>query len=61
MQTDGNLVLYRLFDGGNQYPVWKSDTNGKPANQFTLTLQDDGNLVLYGHTAYWDSKTFGKI
>lgn len=41
MQSDGNLVLYRVSDG---YPIWASDTNGLGVAR--AFLQYDGNLVL---------------
>ena len=41
MQSDGNLVLYRVSDG---YVIWASDTNGSGATR--AYLQYDGNLVL---------------
>jgi hypothetical protein len=56
-QTDGNLVGYRSESG----VAWASNTYGKgPA---TLTLQDDGNLVLYhnnDHAAVWSTGTYGR-
>ncbi|MFD8479658.1 hypothetical protein [Kitasatospora sp. NPDC059673] len=41
MQTDGNLVLYYLFDGK---PIWNTGTAGHPGA--TATMQADGNLVI---------------
>jgi hypothetical protein len=50
-QSDGNLVLYRTdLAGQNGKAVWASHTNGinKPApGHFGLSMQQDGNLVLY--------------
>ncbi|KAJ0973143.1 hypothetical protein J5N97_021102 [Dioscorea zingiberensis] len=53
MQSDCNLVLY---DTGN--PVWASDTGGL-ASQCYVTLQSDGNLVIYNNNnkTVWASNT----
>ena len=57
LQTDGNLVLYRVFD---HKAFWNSGTSGKdiPNVQF----QSDGNLVMYdkGGSAVWSSNTHNK-
>jgi hypothetical protein len=48
LQADGNLVLYNpMTEGRNDKPIWASNTNGKDIKP-TLTLLDDGNLVLFG-------------
>lgn len=51
MQSDGNLVLYKLkrpwhkSDGyADDTPVWASNTAGKPATQ---AVQSGGNIILY--------------
>jgi cell wall-associated NlpC family hydrolase len=63
MQGDGNLVLYQ---GGVTCPsascsgtaLWSSGTDG--ANGATVTMQPDGNLVVYYNgTAVWNSNTGG--
>jgi hypothetical protein len=57
MQTDGNLVLYRVADNR---ALWASGTYGKPMTQ--ALMQTDGNFVGYnaGKTiAYWSSGTYG--
>lgn len=43
MQSDGNLVLYRLADG---YPLWHSQSWNHPGA--AAAMQTDGNLVVYG-------------
>ncbi|MFG2039557.1 hypothetical protein [Dactylosporangium sp. NPDC048998] len=56
-QPDGNLVAYKS-EGG---VAWASNTYGKGAG--TLTLQDDGNLVLYRNidrAVLWSTNTWGK-
>jgi serine protease len=56
-QTDGNFVAYKSEGGA----VWSTNTFGKGAS--TMTLQDDGNLVLYrnsDHGVIWATNTFGK-
>jgi hypothetical protein len=57
MQSDGNLVLYRVADNR---ALWASGTYGKPMTQ--ALMQTDGNFVGYnaGKTiAYWSSGTSG--
>jgi hypothetical protein len=57
MQSDGNLVLYRMSDSK---PVWRTGTQEKGAKR--LVMQSDGNLVLYTDSgkAVWASGTVGK-
>lgn len=56
MQTDGNLVLYRVSDGA---PRWSSRTGGRGSSN--AALQADGNFVIYaGSAATWTSNTSGK-
>jgi hypothetical protein len=58
MQTDSNLVTYAW-----PRPYWASNTSGKnPYNDSILTMQGDGNLVMYSHNhvAIWASNTAGK-
>ena len=55
MQTDGNLVLYRLSDWT---ALWSSGTNGN-SGAFAI-MQGDGNLVVYKNTTpLWSSNTNG--
>jgi hypothetical protein len=57
-QTDGNLVLYKIYPNGTQKALWASGTNGKPGT--TCIMQPDGNLVIYNaaHKPLWSSNTF---
>lgn len=51
-QVDGNLVIY----DGKSNVVWASNTAGKMVT--VLSLQDDGNLVIYNNsTAIWATNT----
>lgn len=45
LQTDGNLVLYRNYNG--RPALWNSVTQSNPIKSKTLFFQTDGNLVLY--------------
>ena len=56
-QTDGNLVVYKVYPNGSQKALWASGTNGKPGP--TCIMQSDGNLVIYNaaHKALWASNT----
>jgi hypothetical protein len=58
MQDDGNLVLYRNFDGK---PLWASNTYGKPVTH--AIMQSDGNFVCYDDkgVAYWSAGTSGNL
>ena len=52
LQTDGNLVLYRIGSG----PIWDSRTAGAIVNN--AVMQGDGNFVVYGPSgAIWNSQT----
>ena len=55
-QTDSNLVVRRVSDSA---ALWASNTNGQGGSR--LTLQNDGNLVLYtsSNAALWSSRTAG--
>lgn len=54
LQTDGNLVLYRLSD---HKPLWNSNTPGRVVTR--VILQTDGNLTLYADPDHpiWASNT----
>jgi hypothetical protein len=52
--ADGNLVIYNTGEGA----VWASDTSGFEGAY--LSIQNDGNLVIYsGNEAIWASNTGG--
>lgn len=57
MQSDGNLVLYKVMGANNFKALWNTHTNGKAIK--TCVFQSDGNLVLYDYNgkAQWDSFT----
>jgi hypothetical protein len=54
MQTDGNLVLYRVV---NQHPIWSTGTTGQDISH--AVMQTDGNFVLYtfGGPPAWSTNT----
>ena len=51
MQKDGNFVVYQ-----GTKPLWSSNTSGNAGA--SLTVQNDGNLVVYGkdHRVLWASR-----
>jgi hypothetical protein len=51
-QSDGNLVLYC---GGS--PTWWSGTNGTTPGY--VTMQTDGNFVIYHGSGTWSTNTWG--
>ncbi len=59
MQADGNLVLYRSRHFVAANAIWASGTNGKGTAPYKLSLQTDGNLVIYDSTnkTTWASNT----
>ena len=62
MQQDGNFVLYQTQLWIPQNAIWASGTNGKGVPPTKITMQDDGNLVIYDtyNTATWASNTYEK-
>nr|WP_294780959.1 hypothetical protein [uncultured Flavobacterium sp.] len=57
MQADGNLVVYDLISGGKRVE-WTTNTYGSAYQGSTITMQPDGNLVLYKNgKALWSSRT----
>jgi hypothetical protein len=63
MQPDGNLVLSNVScvpgSPNCPYALWALGTSGQPGNR--LTMQRDGNLVVYSATgrAVWATRTNG--
>lgn len=59
VQNDGNAVFSDV-NSGKVY--WSSNTNGKGTAPYRLTMQNDGNLVVYDSksTSLWTSGTAGK-
>ena len=61
MQDDANLVLYEMSGGRPVEALWASGTNFGFGVASGVTLQDDGNLVIYGvenpPRALWASGT----
>ncbi|KAK1320132.1 hypothetical protein QJS10_CPA03g01743 [Acorus calamus] len=53
MQSDGDLVVYRS-DGNNR--LWSSKTAQAGKNRYTLVLQPNRNLVIYG-PGIWGTDT----
>ncbi len=54
-QADGTLAIYRLSDGAT---IWTAHNGGRVSSR--LTLEPDGNLVVYGPDgAQWTSRTNG--
>ena len=53
MQTDGNLVLYRMVSGQQSTALWYTSTHGTGAQK--AIMQTDGNFVVYdaSNTARW--------
>jgi len=58
MQSDGNLVIYRLV-GGSATPLWST---GRAGTYAYVAMQNDGNLALYksNNTWSWTSNTGGR-
>ena len=58
MQPDGNLVGY-LYP--SMYVFWAADTNDITSAPYTLVMQTDDNLVIYGNgTDIWSTDTKDK-
>ncbi|KEZ41964.1 hypothetical protein SAPIO_CDS6539 [Scedosporium apiospermum] len=54
MQGDGNLVIY---DNGDK-PFWSTGTTLRSGgDKVVLTVQNDGNAVLYKGEALWGSNS----
>jgi len=61
MQGDGNFVIYKN-QGNSQDVIWTSSTCNKGPLPCKLTMQDDGNLVIYNknNQSTWASNTCGQ-
>ncbi|BDI05278.1 hypothetical protein [Sphaerotilus microaerophilus] len=57
-QSDGNLVLYKIYSTHPRRALWASGTNGRGA--VVCIMQGDGNLVIYDSDAHalWSSGTY---
>ena len=60
LQTDGNLVEYRIDGPGRNVAVWAAGT--RSSTPTTLTFQSDGNVVLRNRAgqALWATGTAGR-
>ncbi|MGO9583351.1 MAG: L,D-transpeptidase family protein [Acidimicrobiales bacterium] len=54
MQSDGNFVIYQ-----GQRALWSSGSNQSDFGDYVLTVQDDGNVVIYSptHQPIWDTNS----
>jgi hypothetical protein len=54
MQADGNLVLYDTFG-----PLWDSRSTQPARGDYTLALQNDGDMIIYSASGHpiWQSYT----
>jgi hypothetical protein len=61
-QVDGNLVLFKSSSLVSSNAAWASGSKGKGAAPRRLTMQADGNLVIYDANGVvtWASGTNGK-
>ncbi|MEU9104486.1 hypothetical protein AB0D54_08975 [Streptomyces xanthophaeus] len=59
MQTDGNLVEYKINRYGHSRVCWASNSNDGARNH--AVYQHDGNFVVYGPSGQvmWASHTMG--
>jgi hypothetical protein len=53
MRGDGDLVIVTT---ANRQPIWSSGTSGSGTSPYTLVMQADANLVIYGANGFvWNS------
>ena len=59
MQYDGNFIIYHGDVHTQNTALWGSDTYYKGDGPYRLTMQEDGNLVLYdtNNDAQWASSS----
>ena len=64
VQTDGNVVVYKLTYGIDvqQTHIWASQTHRKGPGPYRLVMQEDNHLCLYDGRGEctWASGTYGK-
>ena len=66
LENNGLLVVYKLYyNPFSKEKIWETNNYFncyKSNNSFHLSMQMDGNLVIYdkNHTVFWDSGTNGK-
>jgi hypothetical protein len=60
-QIDGNFILYNSENFIPSNVIWASGSNGKGARPRRITMQNDGDLVIYDGEGYatWASGTYG--
>ena len=62
MQHDGNFVIYHGEHHTSEHAIWASNTSEKGHAPRRLTMQEDGNLVLYDahNHPHWSSNTYNQ-
>jgi len=62
MQNDGNLVLYKVYQGYDPIVFWASNTVNKGTAPRRLVYQGDNNLVIYdaNNGVLFTANTFGQ-
>ena len=63
LQTDGNFVIYLTYPFRTSNAVYATSTwTSRLQRPFSLTMQTDGNLVMYDQygRAVWSSNTYAK-
>lgn len=60
-QGDGNLVVYTCDNFVPRNAIWAAGCHGKGRRPYNLSVQNDGNLVVYDGTgtAIWAGNTWG--
>merc|ERR1712096_39428 len=62
VQTDGNLVVYKSnYPTGQDIPIWSSQTWQKGVGPYSLVMQNDNHLCLYGGNGQctWANDVYG--
>jgi hypothetical protein len=65
MQSDGNFVIYSTPPNNgknNNNPVWWTGTHGQGVGPYKISMQNDGNCVLYDskQKPLWHTSTYNK-